>query len=685
VRRLSVDIGGTFTDAVYVDDERDELLFDKAPSTPEDYAAGLVDSLGRLLDKIPEVEFFVHGTTVCLNAILQGKLAKTAFITTAGFRDILELQRSNRPEIYDPFYAKPQPLIPRYLRFEVRERMRYDGIVIEPLDLDGLRIIAAQLETHEVEAVGICFLHSYANDAHERAAADLIRSLLPGIDVTHSTEVAREWREYERSSTAAFNAGLLPIMRTYLDSLESRMRKLGFGHDMHLMQSNGGITTSKIAKERPVHTLNSGVVGGVIGTKSLAAELGIRNAIGTDMGGTSFDVSIIVDGDYRAQPMLSISTPASGDHTYPILMPTLDTHAIGAGGGSIAWIDDGGGLHVGPISAGAEPGPAGYGRGGREATVTDANIVLGRLRPATFLGGRFTIYPELSAEAVGRVANQLGADLQRTAEGVLTIAVTNMANAIRTMTVDRGIDPRDFTLFSAGGAGGLHASLIARELGIPTVAVPPSPGNFAAWGLLCADVKHDYYQTFVAPLDDVALPRLEREFGELENMACATLQREGLAEQSMTFVRAMDLRYLGQGHALTVPVPSGQLRGPDRALIASRHDDLHLQTYLHNAPQERKEIVALKLTGLGAISSPRWRRLRTGDGDAVRARVAERPIYIGGQWIETAVFTRELLLAGDEIDGPAVVEEETSTTLVLPTQNLRVDDRGALFLTWKGA
>ncbi len=685
MRRLSVDIGGTFTDAVYVDDERDELLFDKAASTPGDYAEGLVDSLERLSGKIPEVEFFVHGTTVCLNAILQGKLAKTGFVTTRGFRDILELQRSNRPEIYDPFYTKPQPLIPRYLRFEVGERMRYDGTVIEPLDTDGLRVIAAQLAAHAVEAVGICFLHSYANDAHERAAADLIRSLLPGVDVTTSTEVAREWREYERSSTAAFNAGLLPIIRTYLDSLEGRMRGLGFDHDMYLMQSNGGITTSNLARERPVLTLNSGIVGGVIGTKSLAAELGIRNAIGTDMGGTSFDVSIIVDGDYRAQPMLSISTPASGDHTYPILMPTLDTHAIGAGGGSIAWIDQGGGLHVGPISAGADPGPAGYGHGGREATVTDANIVLGRLRPATFLGGRFTIYPELSAESVERVADQVGADLQRTAEGIVTIAVTNMANAIRTMTVDRGIDPRDFTLVSFGGAGSLHASLIARELGIPTVVVPPSPGNFAAWGLLCADVKHDYYQTFVAPLDNVDLSRLEREFGELEEMARATLQREGLAEHSMTFMRAMDLRYLGQGHALTVPVPSGHLNGPDRDLIASRYDDMHLQTYLHNAPEERKEIVALKLTGLGVIRSPRWGRLPRADGEVTRARVAVRPVYLGERWIDTAIYTRVLLMAGDEIDGPAVVEEEASTTLVLPTQNLRVDDRGALFLTWKGA
>ncbi len=685
MRRLSVDIGGTFTDAVFVDDERDELLFDKAPSTPGDYAAGLMDSLARFPDRIPDVEFFVHGTTVCLNAILQGKLATTAFITTRGFRDVLELQRSNRPEIYDPFYSKPQPLIPRHLCHEVRERMRYDGNVIEALDVDGLRAIADRLAEQKVQAVGICFLHSYANDAHEREAAVVIGSMLPGVDVTTSTEIAREWREYERSCTAAFNAGLLPIIRTYLDSLEERMKGLGFDHEMYLMQSNGGITTSRVAKERPVLTLNSGVVGGVIGTKSLAAELGITNAIGADMGGTSFDVSLIVDGEYRSQPMLSISTPTSGDHDYPILMPTLDTHAIGAGGGSIAWIDPGGGLHVGPISAGADPGPAGYGRGGREATVTDANIALGRLRPTTFLGGRFTIYPELSAEAVERVAREVGADLERAAEGIVTIAVTNMANAIRTMTVDRGIDPRDFTLVSFGGAGSLHAGLIARELGIPTVVVPPSPGNFAAWGLLCADVKHDYYQTFVAPLHDVDLARLEHEFGELEAMARATLQREGLAEHSMTFMRAIDLRYLGQGHALTVPVPSGHLNGGDRDLTAKRYDELHLQTYLHNAPEERKEIVALKLTGVGMIKSPRWGRLTRGDGDASGARIDVRPVYVGGRWLETAIYDRASLEAGDEFDGPAIVEEEASTTLVLPTQSLRVDDRGALFLTWKGA
>jgi len=684
VRRLSVDIGGTFTDAVYIDDASGEMVVDKAPSTPLDYSVGLIDSLGSIRERIGDVEYFVHGTTVCLNAILQGKLGKTAFITTEGFRDILELQRSNRPEVYDPFYSKPEPLIPRHLRFEVTERMLYDGSVMQPLDEKSLHALIPRLQDENVEAVGVCLLHSYANDAHERRVAEILRQALPDVDVTVSTDVAREWREYERSSTAAFNAGLLPIMRSYLDSLDSRMSDLGFLHEMHLMQSNGGVTTSAVAKERPVYTLNSGVVGGVIGTKSLATELGIPNAIGTDMGGTSFDVSIVVDGDYRTQPTLDIKTPTSNDHSYPILMPTLDIHAIGAGGGSIAWIDSGGGLHVGPASAGADPGPAGYGRGGTEATITDANIALARLRASSFLGGKFTIDPELSRLAVGRVAERLGTSLEATAEGIVAIAVTNMANAIRTMTVDRGIDPREFALFSFGGAGSLHSSLIARELGIPTVVVPPSPGNFAAWGLLCADLKHDYHQTFVATLADVDADRVEDAYRALEDLARGMLRRDGLSEDRTTFIRAMDLRYLGQGHALTVPVPSGRLMDPERGIVATRFDDLHLQAYLHHAPEEEKEIVALKVTGIGGIERPTWPRIAGSGSNGVAARVESRRVHVAGTWLDADIYDRSRLLSGDRFEGPAIVEEDASTTLILPDQAVRVDERGAMFLTWKG-
>lgn len=685
MRRLSVDIGGTFTDAVFVDDASGELVVDKAPSTPLDYSSGLIDSLASIRDRIGDVDYFVHGTTVCLNAILQGKLGKTAFITTAGFRDVLELQRSNRPEVYDPFYAKPDPLIPRHLRFEVVERMRYDGSVLEPLDEKALDGVIASLRDADVDAIAVCLLHSYANDAHERRLAAILRDALPDVDVTVSTDVAREWREYERSSTAAFNAGLLPIMRSYLESLESRLSEIGFDHELHLMQSNGGVTTSAVAKERPVYTLNSGVVGGVIGTASLATQLGIANAIGTDMGGTSFDVSIVADGQYRTKPTLDIRTPTSRDHSYPILMPTLDIHAIGAGGGSIAWIDSGGGLHVGPVSAGADPGPAGYGRGGTEATITDANITMGRLRAASFLGGRFKIDPDLSNAAVLRVAERLGATLEATAEGIVAIAVTNMANAIRTMTVDRGIDPRDFALFSFGGAGSLHSSLIAHELGIPTVVVPPSPGNFAAWGLLCADMKHDYHQTFVAALADVEDDRVETAYRDLEELARGMLRRDGLPDDRMAFIRSMDLRYLGQGHALTVPVPGERLSARDRDLVASRFDDLHLQTYLHSAPEEGKEIVSLKVTGIGGIERPTWPRISSGGLNAHDARVGSRPVYVGGAWQEAEIYDRSRLLSGDLFDGPAIIEEEASTTLVLPDQTVRVDQRGAMFLTQKGA
>lgn len=680
--RLSVDIGGTFTDSVFVDDVTGEVRFDKAPSTPSDYSEGLVNSISELGEHA-SIDFFVHGTTVCLNAILQGRLAPTAFVTTRGFRDVLEIQRSNRPEIYDPFYTKPRPLIPRTLRFEVRERMAYDGTVLEAVDVDDLRAVGERIRAAGVRAIGICFLHSYANDAHERQAAEILRDAVPDADITISTAVAREWREYERSSTAAFNAGLMPIMRSYLTSLEGRMSAFGYSKDMHIMQSNGGITTSELAKETPVHTLNSGVVGGVIAVRSLMAEQGSSNAIGADMGGTSFDVSLIVNGDYRIQPTLDIRTPSSNDHSYPILMPTIDIHAVGAGGGSIAWIDDGGGLHVGPISAGADPGPAGYGRGGTEATITDANIALGRLDPSAFLGGRFTIFPELSRSAVGRVAERLGADIERTAEGIVAIAVTNMANAIRTMTVDRGIDPRDFVLVSFGGAGSLHASLIAEELKIREVLVPPLPGNFAAWGLLAADIKHDYHQTFVASLADAEAGKVEAAFGALETTGQEALSREGISAQSRTFLRSMDLRYIGQGHALAVPVPGEHFSDVDRSLIAARFDEAHLQTYLHNAPEEGKQIVSLKVTAIGGIASPEWPKSKGSGATSEKAMSSVRPVYLGGRWEETGIYKRSLLEPGMQVSGPAVVEEDSSTTLVLPAQTLRVDERGTMSLNWK--
>ena len=457
--RLAVDTGGTFTDAVFFDDQAAELWFHKAPSTPGDYAEGLLDSLEPFADRLGEVELFVHGTTVCLNAILQGKIETTGFITTRGFRDILELQRSNRTKIYDPMYCKPAPLVPRHLRFEVNERVLPDGQIAEPLDEQSVIRAIERLKSLGVRTIGVCLLNSYANDIHEATVVKLIRHHHPQAFVTRSTELSREYREYERSATAAINAGLMPIMRTYLESLEERVRGRGLREDIHIMQSNGGMMTSEVAHDRPVYTINSGLVGGVIATHTLARLLGEPNAIGSDMGGTSFDVSLIVGDSYRTLPQMRITTPTSGDDAYPLQMASLDTHAIGAGGGSIAWADEGGLLHVGPQSAGADPGPASYGRGGTEPTITDANLVLGRLNPDLFLGGRMNVYPSLARAAIEPLAEQFGQSVEAMAEGILTIAVNNMANAIRTMTIRRGIDPREFIL--AFGRWCRFTSLIA--------------------------------------------------------------------------------------------------------------------------------------------------------------------------------------------------------------------------------
>jgi N-methylhydantoinase A len=631
------------------------------------------------------VDLFVHGTTVCLNAILQGKTETTGFITTRGFRDILELQRSNRTKIYDPMYRKPTPLVPRHLRFEVDERILSDGRIERPLEEATVYTAIDCLKALGVRTIGVCLLNSYANDAHEVAVVDLIHRHYPEAFVTRSTELSREYREYERSATAAVNAGLMPIMRSYLVSLAGRVRERGLDADVHIMQSNGGMMTSDVARDRPVYTINSGLVGGVVATHTLARLLGEPNAIGSDMGGTSFDVSLIVGGAYRTLPQMRIETPTSGDDAYPLQMASLDTHAIGAGGGSIAWVDGGGLLHVGPRSAGADPGPASYGRGGEEPTITDANLVLGRLNPALFLGGRMTVFPELARRSIAPLARRFDQSVEAMAEGILAIAVNNMANAIRTMTIRRGIDPREFVLISAGGAGSLHSSLIAQELGIPKVVVPTMPGNFAAWGMLCTDLKHDYVRTLVAPVDTVDLEQVGTIYEELESHARETLRREHVPDERMALVRTADVRYLGQGHSLSVPLPSGAFGDSVRSDIAGQFDALHLAMYLHNAPDEAKEIVSLRLVAVGEVASPDLPELASGnEAPTASSQHTPRAVWFGGRCAPWPVYDRAEFRAANRIPGPAVIEEAVSTTLVLPNQDAVVDAYGNLILTWKG-
>ena len=678
--RLAVDTGGTFTDAVMEKDG--ELSFFKAASSPDDYAIGVIASIEPWRDSLGECGQFVHGTTVCLNALIQDKLPKTAFVTTKGFGDVLELQRSNRTSIYDPMYRKPKPLVPRRLCFEVAERIGPSGETILALEPEELEELLDRIASSGAEAWAICLINSYVNAEHEE---EVERSLLHAgcVNVCKSVDISREYREYERACTTVLNASLMPIMSAYLDSLGQKLGDLGLRSGVHVMQSNGGITTADAVRSKPVQTVNSGIVGGIIATATLADTLGQPNMVGTDMGGTSFDVCLIVDGGYGMLPTMDMKTPKSGQGSYPIQLPTLDMHTIGAGGGSIVWLDEGGLVHVGPQSAGAEPGPACYGRGGQDPTVTDLNIILNRLDAKMFLGGRMDIYPERAEEALEPIARSLGSSLEEAADGALAVAVNNMANAIRTMTIDRGIDPSGFTVVSAGGAGPLHASLIAEELAIERVIVPNMPGNFAAWGMLCTDLKHDVTRTLVEPLDSLDPVALTLAYERLEQQALDALRADGVEPEDSLLVRTAALRYVGQGHAMEVPVRSGQLHAGDWQTMSDAYDSIHMNAYSHCAPEEPKEVAGIKVSGIGRVERPSVRTLEPGGKrPADAARRSSRSVHVKGRRQECDVYDRAGLRAGNTILGPAIVEEDVSTTLVLPGQSCTVDDFGNLVLEW---
>jgi N-methylhydantoinase A len=682
--RLAVDIGGTFTDAVILDD-RGGIQFSKVPSTPEDYSGGLLNSIDKLQVDLEQVEFFAHGTTTCLNALVMGKLAKTGLLTTKGFRDVLEIGRGNRIEIYNLFYKYPPALVPRAMRLEVGERTLSDGSVHAPLNTTDAMNAIRKLRKVGAQAVAICLIHAYANPQHEQELRDMVTREYPDAVVCASHELSREYYEYERTCTTVINAGLMPLFGKYLTSLEQELGKRKFHHELYIMQSNGGITTSTVAKTQPVMAINSGLVGGIIAVRELAQLLDYPDVIGADMGGTSFDVELVMGGDFQLRQMMRVETPKSGPDGYPILVPTVDLYYIGAGGGSVAWIDGAGALHVGPQSNGASPGPACYGKGGDEPTVTDANVVLGRINPSYFLGGDMEIYPELSRGAIGRIADSCGMDLMEAAAGIIRIVVSNMAGAIHTTTTKKGIDPRHLRMISFGGAGPLHSNLIQQELQIPEVVVTTIPGNTSAWGMLLADVKHDYVQSHVERLDTAEATKLEKLYQEIEQQARRVLVREGVPNERMQLFRSMDIRYLGQGHALTVPLLQNELVEGAKTKLGAMFDDQHLRTYLNNAPQERKEIVALRLMAIGLEQKVTIPEVKMGSRNPERSALKEqRDVFIDNQYVGCPIYERAKLRAKNLIEGPAVIEETASTILVLPDYQAQINRYGHCVIRHEG-
>src|SRR5262244_3824681 len=554
--RVGIDIGGTFTDAALVDAETGQVRVVKVLTTPDDPARGFMSALERGLEECGaggrDVAAVVHATTVATNAIIEGKTARVGMLITRGFRDILEIGRQIRSRLYDVHLQKPAPLVPRRWSLEVSERLDAEGAVLQPPDVDEVRAAVRRLRAEGAEAVVICFLHSYVNPAHERAAAAIVRAEMPGVWLSVSSEVCPEFREYLRGSTAAVNAAVMPIVSRYVDALESRLAALGATAPFYVMQSNGGVMSSASAKERPVYMVESGPAAGVIAAGAFAAPHGFGNVISFDMGGTTAKVGLIQDGSLRLSTELEVGAQAVSPlgegrgAGYPVRTPVIDLVEVGAGGGSEAWIDAGGALRVGPRSAGAVPGPACYGQGGTTPTITDANLLLGRLNPAFFLGGEIPLDPDASREAIVRqCAEPLGLDPLQAAHGIVEIANAHMIGAMRLISVQRGYDPRSFVLVAFGGAGPLHANALARDLAIPTVLIPPSPGIASALGMLMTDIKHEFVTTRRQVLAQLQPAALDTLFADFAAQGEAILAREGVAAAQRRLLRSVDLRYHG--------------------------------------------------------------------------------------------------------------------------------------------
>ena len=673
--RLAADIGGTFTDLVFMD-EKGSLSVEKTPSTPDEFRRGVMTGVEKILatvndgdrDKVDlkDVEYFVHGATVVLNAVIQRKLPVTALVTTSGFRDVLEIMRTNNPHMYDMHYVKPKPLIPRRLRFEVAERVRHTGEVLAPLNEDDVRSVAKELREAGVVAVAICFLHSYANPEHERRAREILAEECPELVVCLSSEVAGEVREFERGSTTSMNAATMPIIRSYLDRLNADLRDLGLPRELYVMQSNGGVIRASSAQTLPVRTMLSGPSGGVVGGAYLANQIGLQNVVTLDMGGTSTDIGVIADG--RA-----MTVDESKIDEWPVLAPMIEILAIGAGGGSIAWLDSGGALRVGPQSAGAMPGPVCYGHGGDEATVSDACLVLGRLDPDYFLGGEMSLDVDGAFRVIEqKLAKPMGMSIHEAALGVVTVVTTNMARAMRSTLIARGLDPRDFCLMAFGGAGGMVVGDLLKAGDINRAVVPNDPGALCAFGMLVTDFRHDLGATMVRPLSDVDGEEVVRLFTKLESDAVGRLENDGVERSRITAERFIDVRYIGQEHYLKIPVGESAV---DFERLRNDFNAAHERIYGYATPQFPCELVNLRVTALGKVERPTIPRYspRSSD-DGPLAPIGSRQVHYQTGVLETDIYKIESIRAGDRFDRPAVIEDPRSTFVVLPGQVARVDE-----------
>jgi N-methylhydantoinase A len=665
---IAVDIGGTFTDLVAFDHETQGVVYAKSPTTYDNLVAGILDCFNKAGIKPAEASLVNHGTTLVINSLIQRQGARTALVTSKGFRDILEIARGNRPDPFDLHYQRDEPLIPRELRLEVAERMDSRGEVVTPLDTAALKKLAEEIKKLGIESVAVFFMNSYINPAHEESAAEILKELLPDAYITHSTDLTREWYEYERCSTVAANAYVGPQVSTYVRRLDGDLKRRGFGGSLLMMGSNGGLLSADRTCRQPIGLVESGPIGGCIGAGAYAKKLGYKNLVAFDMGGTTAKCALVENGRFSVNSIYYVNGYVRG---FPIKSAVIDVVEVGSGGGSIAWLDAQKRVHVGPQSAGSTPGPVCYGRGGTEPTVTDANLVLGRLNPANFLGGEMKLDVGAAERAIGdKIAQPLGYagdnGIIRMADGIISIATVVMAGAIRKISVEHGLDPRDFILFSYGGGGPLHACALAHELSIPIVVVPPEPGNFSAIGMLLADARIDSSKTFVGILSDQSVPALAEVFSAMEREAATALAADfGAAE--VFFEHHAEMRYRGQRHNIKVPV-SG-LKEADAIRAAFERD--YQRRYGHADPKAAAEFQALHLSAFARLRQPEIERLprRT----AGMQRRETRRIYLGSAgWVDAEIYHRDALEPGFSGSGPAVIEEYGSTTVVWPGDRFEI-------------
>ncbi len=679
ILRIATDVGGTFTDLVYLKISSDGIQTigtAKSDTTPPDYEQGVMNVFRQSELDAASVDFFVHGTTVIINALTERKGAKTGLITTEGFRDVLGIARGNRPDFFNLEYKKPKPFVPRYLRRELPGRMSYKGEELQPLDFASLPSILEDFKSEGVEAIAVCFLNSYANPKHEQEAAAKILELWPEAAVVASYQITREWREYERTNTTALSAYVQPVARHYLDRLRSSLSEIGMKGSLYVMQSNCGVNTVNTAREIPITMIESGPASGIWGAAALGSLIGEQNVIALDIGGTTAKCGLISDGKVKINTdyMIEKSGASAG---YPVMVPVVDLVEIGNGGGSIAWVDEFHKLHVGPQSAGAFPGPVSYGKGGTEATTTDANLELGRINPEFFCGGTIRADMKSVGTALDNLARKLEVDRRGAAQGIVRIANNNMVNALKLVSVNRGHDPRDFTMIAFGGGGGMHACALALELEIKKVIIPKQSAVFSAWGMLMSDLRRDYIQTRIVELDKAdSAERLNETLTAIEDEARRDFAGESVDPAKVRFIRYGRFRYQNQAHSVEVVLPEGTVESATLAKITDKfHSEYEREyTYRLDAPVELVGFHTVASADVGKIELKELPNTGRALEEAVKER--RKVDYTEAGEHEAVVYDGELLEPGMSFSGPAIIEDPGDTIVILPGMSCSIDPYG---------